>query len=48
MEALLIPVLYLIGVYVFYRIVRSAVRDGILDAEKRRSRSGGDGRSIGS
>ncbi|MEU5155880.1 hypothetical protein [Glycomyces sp. NPDC021274] len=48
MEALLIPVLYLIGCYILYRVIRSAVRDGILDADEQRSQIGGDGRSIGS
>ncbi len=37
-----------IGLYLLYWVVRSGVRDGILDAEKRRSQTEGPGRSIGS
>jgi hypothetical protein len=48
MEILLMLFFAALGCYVLYWTVRYAVRHALADADERRSRSGADGRSIGS
>lgn len=48
MENLLLFSFAAIGFYVLYWTIRYAVRHALADADERRSKSGSEGRSIGS
>ncbi|MCH7232688.1 hypothetical protein L0U85_17785 [Glycomyces sp. L485] len=48
MVLLFYPVLAVVGSYVLYRTIRTAVRDAIEDSDERRSGSDSEGRNIDS